>query len=120
MAAQRSPAGLDAVEEAPGLGLERVGGRLHRVGAAQGVHGVRHPRLEGDDLLGAQGEPGRGLGGQGQRLVLAVRVQALAAAQHRGQGLQRHPHHVVVGLLRGEGHAARSARGSAAAGPWGS
>jgi hypothetical protein len=34
-------------------------------------------------------------------------VQALAAAQHRGQRLQSDAHHVVVRLLRGQGDAAR-------------
>ena len=88
---------------AQGLLLERVGRRLDRVAAPERVDGVGHPGLEGDDLLRAQREAGRGLGGQGEGLVPGVGVQALAAAEHRGQGLQRHPHHVVVGLLGGEG-----------------
>ena len=84
------------------LALEGVGRRLHRVAASERIDGVRHPGLEGDDLLGAQGQPGRVLGGQGQGLVACVGVQALAAPQHRGQGLERHPDHVVVRLLGGE------------------
>ena len=103
----RRPLASMRVEQASASASRRVGRRLHGVGPAERVHRVGDPRLVGDHLLRAQGQPGRGLGGQGQRLVLAVRVQALAAAEHGGQGLQRDPHHVVVGLLRGEGDAAR-------------
>ena len=47
------------------------------------------------------------LGRQRQRLVPAVAVQRLRAAEHRGQRLQRHAHDVVVGLLRGQRAAGR-------------
>ena len=92
---------------ARGLALQEVGGRFHRVRPAERIHGVRHAGLERDDLLRAQGQARRVLRGQGQRLVLAVGVQALAAAQHGGQRLQGDPDDVVVRLLRGEGHPAR-------------
>ena len=78
---------------------------LHEVGAAQRVGRVHHPGLVGDDLLRAQRDGDRLLGGQGQRLVQRVGVQRLRAAQHRGQRLQRRAHDVVVGLLRGQAHA---------------
>ena len=60
------------------------------------------PDLVGDDLLGAQGDGDGFLAGQGQRLVHAVGVQALRAAQHRRQRLDGHAHDVVFGLLGGE------------------
>src|SRR5690606_14244649 len=59
------------------------------------------------DLLRAQGEERGGLGGQGQRLVAAVGVERLRATEHSRQRLQRHAHHVVVRLLRGQGGARR-------------
>ena len=34
-------------------------------------------------------------------------MQALRAAQHRGQGLDRHPRNIVFGLLRGQRDARR-------------
>ena len=74
-------------EQPQRLGLERVGLGFDGEAAAQRIHRVRHARLVGDDLLRAQREPRCGLGGQGERLVLAVRVQALAAAEHRRQRL---------------------------------
>ena len=42
------------------------------------------------------------LGRQRERLVAAVAVQRLRAAEHRGERLQRHAHDVVVRLLRGQ------------------
>ena len=47
------------------------------------------------------------LGRQRQRLVAAVAVQRLRAAEHRGQRLQRDADDVVVRLLRGERAAGR-------------
>jgi hypothetical protein len=58
-----------------------------------------------DDLLRAQREARRVLGRQAERLVEGVGVQRLRAAHHRGQRLDRHPHDVVVRLLRGQGRA---------------
>ena len=46
------------------------------------------------------------LGRQAERLVVAVGVQALRAAQHRRQRLERDAHDVVLRLLRGERRAA--------------
>ena len=45
------------------------------------------------------------LGGECQRLVEGVGVQALGAAQHAGQRLESNPDQVDLGLLRGERHA---------------
>ena len=69
---------------------------------ADRIDGVRHAALVRDDLLRAQRDARRFLGRQRQRLVAAVAVQRLRAAEHRRQRLQRHPHDVVVRLLRGE------------------
>ena len=44
-------------------------------------------------------------GGQPERLVEAVGVQRLRAAEHRGERLQRDAHDVVERLLRGQRHA---------------
>jgi hypothetical protein len=49
-----------------------------------------HAGLVGDDLLGAQRDAGGLLGGQGERLVHGVGVQALRAAEHAGERLDRH------------------------------
>ena len=56
----------------------------------------------GDDLLGAQGDAGRLLGGQGQHLVHRVGVQALGPAEHAGQRLDGGADDVELGLLGGE------------------
>src|SRR3954447_799021 len=48
---------VDAREVRVGLPLELVGERLHEVGAAERVDGVRHAGLVGDDLLCAQRDP---------------------------------------------------------------
>ena len=53
-------------------------------------------RLEGDDLLGAQGELRGVLGREPDRLVEAVRVQALGATEDGGKGLQGHADDVVL------------------------
>ena len=59
-----------------------------------------------DDLLRAQGDALGLLGGDRQRLVVAGEGERLDAAEHRGEGLKRRPHDVVLGLLGGEGGAA--------------
>ena len=69
---------------------------------ADGIDGVGHTGLERDDLLRAQRKGGRFFGGQRQRLVAAVAVQRLRAAQHRGQRLDGDADQVVVRLLGGQ------------------
>ena len=69
---------------------------------ASGIGRVDHPGLGGDDLLRPQRQPGGFLGRQRQRLVVAVGVQALRPAEHRGQRLERDPNDVVERLLGGE------------------
>ena len=70
--------------------------------AADRIDGVRDAALGGDDLLRPQRDARRFLGRQRQRLVAAVAVQRLRAAEHRRQRLQRDADDVVVGLLRGQ------------------
>ena len=98
-----------------GLLLHAVGQRLDEVGAAQRVDRVRHAGLVGDDLLRAQRDPHRLLGGQRERLVVGVGVQRLRAAQHAGQRLDRRARDVVQRLLGGQRHARRLHVGAHAA-----
>ena len=70
--------------------------------AGERIDGVGDAGLGGDDLLRAQRDPRRLLGRQRQRLVAAVAVQRLRAAEHRRQRLDRDADDVVVGLLRGQ------------------
>ena len=69
-----------------------------------GIGHVDHAGLLGQHLLGAQGDLRRLLRRQGQGLVERVGVQRVGAAEHGGQRLDGGPHHVVVGLLRGQRH----------------
>ena len=111
----RSRAGLVEVREHLfGLALQLVGELLDEPGATERIGHMDDAGLLGDDLLRAQSQAGRVLGGERQRLVEGIGVQALGPAQHPGQRLERHPDQVDLGLLRGEGHARRSGCGSAA------
>ena len=56
----------------------------------------------GDDLLRAQRDQRGVFGGQRESFVERIGVQRLAAAEHRGQRLNRYAHDIVFGLLRGE------------------
>ena len=56
----------------------------------------------GDDLLRAKRDQRSVLGWQRQCFVERIGVQRLAAAQNRGQRLNRHAHDVVFRLLRGK------------------
>ena len=72
---------------------------------AEGIDGLRDAGFERQYLLRAQADA-RGLfGGQGERFVVAVGVQRLRAAEHRGHGLDRGADDVVLRLLRGQGRA---------------
>ena len=68
---------VEVGEDGFGLALHLVGHPLDVVRAAERVGDLRHAGLVGDDLLGAQGDAHRLLGGQGQGLVEGVGVQAL-------------------------------------------
>ncbi len=112
---------LDLGEDRLGFALELVGERLDVVRAAERIDHVRDAGLVGEDLLRAQRDLHRFLGGERQRLVHRVGVQRLRPAEHRGHRLVGDAHDVVRRLLRGERHAGGLASGSAAstsAGPW--
>ena len=96
-------AAADVVE----VGEDLLGEALHRVGelldeprAAERIGDVGDVGLVGDDLLGAQGDARRLLRRQRHRLVHRVGVQALRAAEHAGQRLDRRAHDVDLRLLR--------------------
>ena len=72
------------------------------VGVWKGIDDVRHARFMGEDLLGAERDADGALGGQAQRLVHRIRVQRLAAPEHRGERLHGDAHDVVFRLLRGQ------------------
>ena len=92
-------------EDLFGLALHLVGHPLDVVRAAERVGDERDAGLVGDHLLRAQRDPRRLLGRQRQRFVERVGVQALRAAEHAGQRLDRDAGDVELGLLRGERHA---------------
>src|SRR2546423_533473 len=98
---------LDPVEQLPRLALHPVGERLDIPAATHRIHRLGHTGLVRQNLLGAERQRGALLGRERQRLVVRIGVQRLRAAQHRRQRLDRHAHHVVLGLLRREGGAAR-------------
>ncbi len=106
---------LDAAEVVVGLLLDAVGLRLDEEAAAERIDRVRHARLFGDDLLGAQGNRHCMFGGQRQRLIQRIGMQALRAAEDGGQSLDGHTDHIVLRLLCGEARRRPSACGSAAA-----
>ena len=119
---ERAAGRVDAPRSAPRASCSIASrARLDRPGAADRIDGVGDAGLGRDDLLRAQREARRVLGRQRQRLVAAVAVQRLRAAQHGGHGLQGHAHDVVVGLLRRQRAAGRlrvEAQLHARAGGW--
>src|SRR6266702_7276671 len=82
--------------------LDLVGQRLHVIRPCQRIDGVNHAAFVCDHLLCSQSDSRRLLSRQRERLVEAIRVQALRPAQHRGQRLQCSAHNIVLRLLRGE------------------
>ncbi len=98
---------LNPLEVVIRLPLQPVGEHFDGVGTAQRVHGIGHAALVGDDLLSAQRDGDGVFAGEGQRLVQAISVQGLGAAEDRCQRLDRHPHDVDLRLLRTERAARR-------------
>ncbi len=86
--------------------LELVRQRLDEVGASERIGRVGGAALVREHLLRAEGDPGRMLRRERERLVEAVRVQALGAAAGRRERLDRDPDDVVLRLLRGQRRAA--------------
>ena len=97
---------VDLRDDPPRLALDGVGQSLDVLRTAERVGDVCDARLVQQHLLRAQRDRRRALGGQGERLVVAVRVQRLAPAGGRGEGLQRDAHDVVERALGRERRAA--------------
>ena len=93
---------LNPLEVIVRLPLQPVGERLNGIGTAQRIYSVSDARFVGDNLLGAQCDGDGVFAGERQRLIHAVGVQGLGAAENRRQRLNRHPHDVDLRLLRGE------------------
>ena len=100
---------LDLLDQRPRLVREALRQRLDVVRAAERVDHVRDAGLLGEDQLRVARDARREVGRQRDRLVEAVGVQALRAAEHRRQRLVRGAHDVVVRVLLGERHARRLA-----------
>ena len=100
---------LDLLDELPRLVGEAVRERLDVVAAAERVDDVGDARLLGEDQLRVARDARRELARERDRLVERVGVQALRAAEHRGERLDRGAHDVVVRVLLGERHARRLA-----------
>ncbi|RIH91564.1 hypothetical protein Mgrana_02566 [Meiothermus granaticius NBRC 107808] len=98
-----SPQAVNLCDEVRGFSLERIGQVLDIEATPQGVYGPGHPRFIGQQLLSTKGQQRALLGGQSQRLIVGVGVQALGSPQHRRQGLVGRAHHVGERLLSGEG-----------------
>ena len=77
------------------------------VRAAERVDRVHGARLVRDHLLRAQRDAHGVLGRERERLVEGVRVEALRAAEHGGQRLERGADDVYLRLLRRERDARR-------------
>ena len=73
--------------------------------AAERIDRIRHARFLRDDLLRAQGDGHGMFGGQRQRFVHGVGVQALRSAEDGRQRLDRHADHIILRLLCGERYA---------------
>ena len=82
--------------------LDRSGERFDVVGTGQRIDRLRHTGLLRQNLLRAQRHAGGLFAGQRQRLIVAVDVQRLGAAENGGERLQGGAGEVVLGLLRGQ------------------
>src|SRR5205823_13399077 len=94
--------GIDTPEKLLGLSFYLIGEPLDKPGPAEWVDRVADAGLEPKHLLGAEGDLGRPLARQGQRLVERVRVQRLGAAENGGERLVGGADDVVLRLLGGE------------------
>ena len=86
--------------------LELVGQMLDVVAPGERIGGERAPDSCATICCVRSASVAASLGRQRQRLVVAVGVQRLRAAEHRGQRLHRDAHDVVERLLRLERDAA--------------
>jgi len=98
---------LDLLDQGPGLFGELGGQRLDIIGAAKRISHIGYPALFRENqwvFLAIRAEKSVG---SGHRLVEAVGVQRLVAAEHRCHRLDRGAHDVVHRVLLGEGHPGR-------------
>ncbi len=100
------------LDQRPGLVGQLAGQRLDIIAAAERVGDIGDAAFLGEDELGVAGDPRRGIGRQRHRLVEAVGVERLGAAQHRRHRLDRGADDVVIGVLLGEADARRLAVGA--------
>ena len=99
---------VDAAEVVVGLRLELVGERLDEVRRRRaGRRSTRRPDSWATICCVRSAMRTASSVGQGERLVVGVRVQRLRAAEHAGERLDRRADDVVQRLLRGERHARR-------------
>ena len=104
--------GLDFFDERPGRIGHVLRQCLHHVAASPGVDHVGNVGFFLDDELGVARDARRKFGGQRNRFVKAVGVQALRAAEYRRHRLYGGAHHVVVGVLLGQAPATGLAVGA--------
>jgi len=94
---------IDLSDVLPGLLFDLVGEGFDKVGAGEGVDGIRDSGLFGEDLLGSEGDGDGLFSGDGVGFVEGVGVKGLGSSQDSGQGLVGCSYDVIVGLLCGEG-----------------
>ena len=111
---------VDALDQLARALLELVRQRLDEERAAERVGGVGRAALGREDLLRAQRDPRRALGRQRERLVEAVRVQALRAAERRPRAPGSRRARCCSPAAARSASSRRSGRGSGAPAPAGS
>ena len=92
--------GVDSLDVIPSAALDFVGQGLDKIRATERIDGIRDTGFVGDDLLRAESDRGRELGGERPSLIQRIRVKGLRAAEDGGQRLNSGAHDVVEGLLR--------------------
>ena len=100
--AQHTAALLDLGEVGLGALFHTIGQSFDEIGARKRVDGVHHAGLVSQHLLRAQRNAGGFVGGQCQRLIHTVGVQALGASHHGGKRFTGRAHNIQLGLLRRE------------------
>ena len=97
--AQHAAEAFNAIEIGLHLALESQRKTFNCVRTGKGIHDPGHTALMRKNLLCAQRNTRRFFRRQCQRLIIAVGVQRLRAAQYRGHGLDCRTHNVVFRLL---------------------
>ena len=104
-----APHRLDLLDDRPRRVGHVLGQLFHEVGAGPRVDHAADVGFFLNHQLRVAGDAGGEVRRQRDRLVERVRMQRLRAAEHRGHGLDRRAHDVVVGILLGERPARRLA-----------